>query len=33
MAWVNKKYECSDCGELYDDFDDAKDCCPFSWGD
>lgn len=28
MAWVNKKYECEECQTLYDEWDDAKECCP-----
>lgn len=31
MAWVNKKYECSECGDLYDEWEDAKDCCATNW--
>lgn len=27
MAWVNKRYECSECFSLHDTWEDAKDCC------
>lgn len=30
MAWVNHIYQCSECLEEYDNFEDAKECCDWN---